>query len=481
MKTNPTLRLKCAAVALSLLAVSAFPALAATFTVTNPNDSGPGSLRDAISAAASGDKINFAPSLNGQTITLTSGELLINKNLNIQGPGANQLTISGNHASRVFHTQTDTTLSGLTIANGSAADFGGGIAQDNVINTKLTVSKCVITGNQVTGANSRGGGLYFGASFYVGDCTVSQNSAVNGGGIYLENDAQQMISRSTIDHNTASAGGGGIYAKSYPAIGNTTVAYNSAPVGGGFYIDNGEPVIEQSTITGNSANPNSGGGIYGGSVVLSNSIVAFQQSGGNAVASAVNDNGGNITTDDPNLNLDPNGLQFDGGLTKTIALLPGSSAIDSAVPATPVYPGIDGSFIRDQRGGARPVGSAPDIGAYESNPSACATVVSNTNDSGPGSLRCAIDSAFTGDTITFAPNVGPQINLTSGELLILKDLTIQGPGAKALTVSGSSLSRVFRVRAQQLTMTGLTIANGMTPSIVGPVVSSSGAGLLMVL
>lgn len=486
MKTNPTLRLKCAAVALSLLAVSGLSALAATFTVTNPNDSGPGSLRDAISAAASGDKINFAPSLNGQTITLTSGELLINKNLTIQGPGANQLTVSGNHASRVFHTQTDTTLSGLTIANGSAADFGGGIGQDA---GTLTVAKCVVVGNEATGANSRGGGIFAITSYTILDTTVSQNSAANGGGIYLEtNIAARAISRSTIDHNTASAAGGGIYIKGGGFIGNVTVANNTAPLGGGVYSTSqgpdGAPVIQQSTITGNSANPNSGGGIYfviaDGSyegLVLYNSIVAFQQSGGNLAGNSLLYVDGSITTDDPNLNLDPSGLQLNGGPTKTIALLVGSSAIDAAASTFNI---IDGSNVRDQRGADRPIGSNQDVGAYEYNPSACATVVTNTNDSGPGSLRCAIASAFTGDTITFAPNVGPQINLTSGELLIAKDLTVLGPGAKALTVSGSLLSRVFRVNGAQVTMTGLTIANGLTPSIVGPVSNVSGAGILVV-
>src|SRR5262245_16126875 len=68
--------------------------LPSTLTVTNNEDSGPGSLRADIAAAKSGDTIVFDPSLNGQTITLTSGELVINKNLTIQGPGAGLLTIS---------------------------------------------------------------------------------------------------------------------------------------------------------------------------------------------------------------------------------------------------------------------------------------------------------------------------------------------------------------------------------------------------
>src|SRR4051794_14027954 len=92
-----------------------------TITVTNTNDSGAGSLRQAIADAVSGDTINF--SVTG-TITLTSGQLSIGKNLTIQGPGANLLSISGNNASRVFHTYSSlfASLEGITIRNG-ADDF----------------------------------------------------------------------------------------------------------------------------------------------------------------------------------------------------------------------------------------------------------------------------------------------------------------------------------------------------------------------
>src|SRR5215472_7882929 len=62
--------------------------LLSTVTVLNNHDSGPGSLRAAIAAASSGQTINFAPSLDGQTITLTSGELDITRSLDIEGPGA---------------------------------------------------------------------------------------------------------------------------------------------------------------------------------------------------------------------------------------------------------------------------------------------------------------------------------------------------------------------------------------------------------
>ena len=84
-----------------LLACSDF-ASAATITVTNNNDSGPGSLRQAIANSSPGDTIDFDSSLSGQTITFTSGGLTINKNLTIAGPGANLLAVDGNFFSTVL-------------------------------------------------------------------------------------------------------------------------------------------------------------------------------------------------------------------------------------------------------------------------------------------------------------------------------------------------------------------------------------------
>ena len=90
-----------------------------TLTVTTNQDSGPGSLRYAITQAASQDTIVFDRSVH--EIALTSGELEINKSLKIQGPGESQLTISGNEASRVFEIEAgNVAISGLTIANGYA-------------------------------------------------------------------------------------------------------------------------------------------------------------------------------------------------------------------------------------------------------------------------------------------------------------------------------------------------------------------------
>src|SRR4051812_39142890 len=87
------------AVAALMLAATTMSAHAATITVTNTNDSGPGSLRQALANANKGDTITFA--VTG-TITLTSGGFLVTKNVTISGPGANQLSIDGNQALFVF-------------------------------------------------------------------------------------------------------------------------------------------------------------------------------------------------------------------------------------------------------------------------------------------------------------------------------------------------------------------------------------------
>ena len=114
----------------SALLLGATDMPAATITVTNGNDSGAGSLRQAILAASPGDTINFAPSIT--TVTLTSGELVIDKNLTITGPGANRLTVqrSPNPLDfRVFNISSSTvtvSISGITILNGRALDGPGG-------------------------------------------------------------------------------------------------------------------------------------------------------------------------------------------------------------------------------------------------------------------------------------------------------------------------------------------------------------------
>ncbi|MGE5658341.1 MAG: DUF4347 domain-containing protein, partial [Actinomycetota bacterium] len=98
---------------------AAYPGILATLTVTNNNDSGVGSLRAAISAAAAGDIITFDPSLANKTITLTSGQLAITKDLTLDAASASNLTISGNNSSRILEVgSVKFTLKNLKLTQG---------------------------------------------------------------------------------------------------------------------------------------------------------------------------------------------------------------------------------------------------------------------------------------------------------------------------------------------------------------------------
>jgi hypothetical protein len=183
-----------------------------TLTVLNNLDHGAGSLRDTMATASSGDSIVFDPSVHN--ITLSTGQLAVAKSLNIDGPGANQLTISGNNASRVFAVSSGTavTIKDLTIANGSAAT-GGGV--DNA--GKLTLISCILTNNQSIGG--QGGGAVHnavGGSLTVKSSALLSNTAnagvvsdVFGGG--LLNEGSASVSSSTFIGNKAVGGAGAVY------------------------------------------------------------------------------------------------------------------------------------------------------------------------------------------------------------------------------------------------------------------------------
>ena len=134
-------------------------ALLSTLVVTNNQDSGRGSLRQAIQNAHAGDTVTFAPNLRGQVITLTSGELDISQSLDIDGPGAQKLAVSGDDSSRVFEIGPGATvsISGLTMTDGLAVQ-GGGIFNSGA----LTLKNCNVAANRAVapvGGTAQGGGI----------------------------------------------------------------------------------------------------------------------------------------------------------------------------------------------------------------------------------------------------------------------------------------------------------------------------------
>ena len=345
------------ALVLALVGLTTPTASAATLAVTSTADSGAGSLRQAIADASAGDTIAFNLSGCPCTITLAS-ELTIDKNLTITGPGANQLAISGNNATRVFQVVSGAaaTLDGLIISGGSSASDsnGGGILN----NGTLAVTNSTFSGNN---GGTFGGGIYnnLGGAATVADSTFSGNSAGFGGGIV--NDSGTL------------------------SVSNSTFSGNSAGIGGGIYStsDSSTATVTSSTFSSNSAF-NRGGGIHilGGTVTVSNSIVAgntsprdremgsldpmtsggynlFGYNGDSGLFNVSTASTDVIPTVDLNAILNTT-LRNNGGPTQTLALVAGSPAIDAG----------NTNLTTDQRGIARPQGSADDIGALEFVPSA---------------------------------------------------------------------------------------------------------------
>ena len=217
-----------------------------------------GSLRQAIQFNAflgGGNTILFSNIVTG-TISLAQGELLIDRDVTIIGPGAKVLAINGNRVTRIFHITNNVAvnLSGLTITNGVSAAGGGGILGDNGSAT-LSVSDCAISGNVSTGsggginrlsgvttllnclissnsASVAGGGIT-GSGVTMTNCTVTGNTSGSGGGIYAGGDVRMV--HCTVSGNTTAAGansGGGVFRNAGTVtIGNTILAGNTAATG----------------------------------------------------------------------------------------------------------------------------------------------------------------------------------------------------------------------------------------------------------
>jgi hypothetical protein len=353
---------------------------AATFTVTNNNDSGGGSLRQAIldaNAAPGADQVAFQSTLSGQ-ITLASQLPNITNPVDIAGPGAGQLAISGNNNSRIFYVYptihgTQATISGLTLTAGKPSGADPVQGRGGAVFIKygnVTLDRVVISNSS---SDSFGGGVEnANGSLTIRSSTISGNSAGEGGGISSRHDepGATTIENSTITGNQANeyAGGGVWFEDPFDEATlnarSTTISQNSAtdPMGGGGggFWTNGDGATLTNTIVADNAGP------VGPDLRTSTyaSVAATFSLIENPSDSTIT-GGSNIFGQDPKLGA----LSSNGGPTPTMALPATSPAIDK---------GTSQGLISDQRGVLRPIdfpaipnaggGDGSDIGAFELQP-----------------------------------------------------------------------------------------------------------------
>ncbi len=475
-------------------------------------------LRGAINLAnvlSGTNPISFSPSVfaTAQTINLTAGQLVMSNTAfdeSIIGPAAG-VTVNGGGISRVLQINPSVTaiILGLTLTGGGGdAVLGGGVLV--LAGASLSLSNCTISGNTAAGD---GGGIASYGTIIVSDCTVSGNTAAGnggaidsdnvfgtatmsllnctisgnasgllGGGLYSRGGGA-TVNSCTINNNTATGAGGGVASKvAMELITNCTLTGNKANGGGGLY-NAGTTSVRNCTITANSGGAGGGGGLLNsnGKLTLDNTIVAGNTNGSTPAAASdiagaiavsgtfnligtggsgglVNGVSGNIVgVADPGLSK----LGLYGGITQTMALLPGSMAIGRGTALT--------GITTDQRG--LPPSSPPDIGAFQVQSGPLGWQVNTTADGAFGKidLRGAINLANVlpgALTITFSPTVfgsAKTITLTKGQLELSNTggvQTITGTAA-GVTVSGGGLNRVFEID-QNVTafLSGMTITGG---------------------
>ncbi|ARV62335.1 hypothetical protein BZZ01_30230 [Nostocales cyanobacterium HT-58-2] len=264
-------------------------------TVTSTADKGSGSLRDAIAQAKSGDTIQFGSNLSKQTITLTSGELAINKNLTIDGAGANDLTISGNNASRIFNvTERGTTFSvkNLTLANGKSSgdgEDGAGGAIKTVTSDKLTtlnVENTKFLNNKSSGDG--GGAIWAGFntantitnSYFEGNDGTSGRGERGGGAISVKNNSTLTVKDSEFRNNRGTNGGAINSLLSTLTVENSKFFNNDSTAGGPIGPHTKGQGGAIYTDGANASGPNFDYGPVGGTITIRDSYFEGNKAAG---------------------------------------------------------------------------------------------------------------------------------------------------------------------------------------------------------
>jgi peptidyl-prolyl cis-trans isomerase SurA len=303
---------------------------AETHVVRNTDDSGGGSLREALKDASDGDGIVFASDVHG-TITLDDA-LDVDTDVGIKGPGAADLTLERGDGTVAEVTGT-VTISGLTFAGGETGiELKGG---------RLTLIESAVRDSAGDGITNRGGRL-----------TLVRSQVTGSKGIGVAN-----ASGTTTCVNSTIAGnqGSGIAVRE----GNVSTASCTIARNGGTGLDAGEGEITvQNTLLAANAQGCSGTVRSTGYNLTDDLRCTFAQTG-------------DITSDDPRLG----DVANNGGTTQTVALGNGSPAIDAGDPSGCADPSSGGMLTSDQRGVRRPSGGRCDIGAFETQAAVKGTVV----------------------------------------------------------------------------------------------------------
>ena len=252
---------------LVLAQAPAVPAGAAVFAVTNTNDSGAGSLRDAIASAngaAGADEITFALAGCPCVIALAS-PLVVSDALTLTGPGTSRLAVDGGDAVRVLQASAPLTVSDLTLRNGNAGANPGGALY--ATGATLALTRVAVESS----AGTQGGGAFAQGPATVADCVFEGNAAsTDGGGLYapggLTLTGSQFVNNQVTAHK-GYGGGGGLMAFGATAVSTTAFIGNtSGDWGGGAYLADFTPLsltlLTDVQFQSNTAEDGGGGGLF---------------------------------------------------------------------------------------------------------------------------------------------------------------------------------------------------------------------------
>ncbi len=445
---------------------------AAIFNVTNTNDFGAGSLRQAMldaNASPAADTILITAT---GTITLQTELPHIDGSVQLLGLGADRLTVrrsstaAGFRIFTILESSALVNISGLEISNGRAnspGEVGGGIRSV----ADLTLNQCIVSDNT---AGRVGGGISMdGGRLIVDRCSIINNSAQRGGGIdAVGSGFDGFISRSTISGNTAQSGAG-ISLKNLDVgaadlcVRSSTISGNhDGSLGGGIRLEAQNGIagcfLENSIVGGNdgpeliTVGVNAGLFDFGNNLIEENSGVSSSFGAG-----LPNSNGSFVgTVSSP---VDPLLLPLSnhGGPSPTHALKCDSLAVDNGM-----------AFAMDQRGlptcldGDGDGIAQDDIGAFERQ----RYPVNTLADSGPGSLRQAIlDNNDAGVGLIDIEEAGT-IGLTAPLPTLSRDVKIKGLGA--------SCSEIRPIQAESF---GIMVVGDLVRATISDLTMSTGGNV----